>query len=104
MFLTLIFFLFGWEFPLFCFYPVSILSNSLIRSTCYLYGKLRRTDFLPVGPDLESEVFERGCESMDDDMEEHDEYQWGMQASRHEMEDEFAEFAEVDGNELDDFI
>ena len=34
------------------------------RSGCYLYGKLRRTDFLPVGPDLEEEVLERGYSSV----------------------------------------
>ena len=34
------------------------------RSGCHLYGKLRRSDFLPVGPDLESEHLERGYESM----------------------------------------
>ena len=33
------------------------------RSGCYLYGKLRTSDFLPVGPDLESEHLERGYES-----------------------------------------
>jgi len=35
------------------------------RSGCYLYGKLRRTDFLPVGPELEDEVLERGYDSLD---------------------------------------
>jgi hypothetical protein len=35
------------------------------RAGVYLFGKLRRTDFLPVGPDLESEVLERGYESVD---------------------------------------
>ena len=29
----------------------------------YLYGKLRRTDFLPVGEDKEEEVLERGWDS-----------------------------------------
>ena len=36
----------------------------------YWYGKLRRTDFLPIGPDREDEVFERGVESVDSDSEE----------------------------------
>ena len=35
-----------------------------MRSGCYLYGKLRRTDFLPVGPELEEEVLERGYSSV----------------------------------------
>ena len=30
------------------------------RQGCYLYGKLRRTDFLPVGGGREDEVLERG--------------------------------------------
>ena len=30
---------------------------------CYLYGKLRRTDFLPVGEEADDEVLERGCDS-----------------------------------------
>ena len=34
------------------------------RSGCHLYGKLRRSDFLPVGPDLETEHLERGYESI----------------------------------------
>ena len=33
------------------------------RSGCYLYGKLRTSDFLPVGPDLASEHLESGYES-----------------------------------------
>ena len=40
------------------------------RGGVYLFGKLRRTDFLPVGPDLESEVLQRGYESVDSDDEE----------------------------------
>ena len=36
---------------------------------CYLYGYLRRSDFLPVGPDLDDEVWERGLESADTDEE-----------------------------------
>ena len=30
------------------------------RAGCFLYGKLRRTDFLPVGEEQEDEVLERG--------------------------------------------
>ncbi len=41
------------------------------RSGCHLYGKLRRTDFLPVGAPREDEVLERGLlsASSEDDME-----------------------------------
>ena len=34
------------------------------RYGCHLYGKLRRTDFLPVGEDKEDEVLERGYSSV----------------------------------------
>ncbi len=37
------------------------------RRGCYLYGKLRRTDFLPVGGDPDEEVVERGYDSESDD-------------------------------------
>ena len=35
------------------------------RGGCYFFGKLRRTDFLPVDPDDSVEVLERGHESVD---------------------------------------
>ena len=35
-----------------------------MRSGCYLYGKLRRSDFLPVGEDQDDEVLERGYSSV----------------------------------------
>ena len=35
------------------------------RSGIYLFGKLRRSDFLPVGSELESEQLERGYHSVD---------------------------------------
>ena len=34
------------------------------RAGCHLYGKLRRSDFLPVGPEQENEVLERGYSSV----------------------------------------
>ena len=34
------------------------------RQGCYLYGTLRRTDFLPVGTEREDEVLERGVDSV----------------------------------------
>ena len=36
----------------------------------YIFGKLRRTDFLPVGPELESEVLKRGYLSEDSEHED----------------------------------
>ena len=40
------------------------------RGGCYLYGKLRMTDFLPVGEEKEEEVTERGYLSLSDDSDE----------------------------------
>ena len=39
-------------------------SRFVSRKGCYLYGKLRRTDFLPVGEEREDEVLERGWDSV----------------------------------------
>ena len=38
-------------------------SRFKFRNGCYLYGKLRRSDFLPVGEPTEGEVLDRGYES-----------------------------------------
>ena len=40
------------------------------RAGCFLYGKLRQTDFLPVGDEKEDEVLERGVESETSDEDE----------------------------------
>ena len=40
------------------------------REGCYLYGHMRRTDFLPVGGDADCEVLERGYDSLSDDDED----------------------------------
>ena len=40
------------------------------RRGCFLYGKLRRTDFLPVGEEKEEEVTERGYLSVSDNNED----------------------------------
>ena len=40
------------------------------REGCFLYGKLRQSDFLPVGEDLDSEVLERGVLSETTDSED----------------------------------
>ena len=37
------------------------------REGCYLYGRIRRTDFLPVGEAQEDEITERGMESASTD-------------------------------------
>ena len=37
------------------------------RGGCYLYGHMRRTDFLPVGGSGEDEVLKRGYDSLSED-------------------------------------
>ena len=44
---------------------------NLLRRLPFILNTLcQRTDFLPIGPDREDEVFERGVESVDSDSEE----------------------------------
>ena len=40
------------------------------RAGCYLYGKLRRSDFLPVGKEKDDEALERGYDSVSSEDEE----------------------------------
>jgi hypothetical protein len=51
-------------------YAYVAVSRFNTRLGCYLYGKLRRTDFLPVGEEKAGEVLERGFESETSDEEE----------------------------------
>ena len=46
-------------------YGYVAVSRFVKRKDCYLFGKLRVTDFLPVGPDRDDEVFDRGAMSQD---------------------------------------
>ena len=56
------------------------------RSGCYLHGKLRRSDFLPVGEEQEDEILQRGYYSLSSDDEEGRdiEHAFGDQASEPE--------------------
>ena len=56
------------------------------RAGCFLYGKLRRSDFLPVGEEKPDEVLERGYYSVSSDDEEGRgiEYAFGGQVSESE--------------------
>ena len=40
------------------------------RGACYLYGHMRRTEFLPVGGEGDDGVLERGYDSLSDDDED----------------------------------
>ena len=53
-------------------YAYVAISRFRSRVGCHLYGKLRQSDFLPVGEDKEDEVWERGIDSMDEDESEYE--------------------------------
>ena len=76
---------------------------------CHWYGKLRRTDFLPIGPDRKDEVFERGCDSVDSDSEDAAEiaYSYGMNRAFmpvSDSEQSESERPHCIGNDLIDFL
>ena len=48
------------------------MSRFRTRAGCHLYGKLRRSDFLPVGEDKVSEQLERGYYSLNSSDSEYD--------------------------------
>ena len=75
------------------------------RRGCFLYGKLRRSDFLPVGEELDEEVLERGyeSESSDEDDEGGLQHAFGSEDSEEEGM-ECMDPAEMGGNELADFL
>ncbi len=70
-------------------YGYVAVSRFISKKGCYLYGKLRRTDFLPVGAEREDEVLERGVlsESSEDDMASGLQY-LGMSSLAGEIEEE----------------
>ena len=64
------------------------------RAGVYLYGKLRRTDFLPVGEDQEDEVFERGYESVSSSDDEEYGLQRAYDAREEDREEDDSEASE----------
>ena len=73
------------------------------REGCHIFGKLRRTDFLPVGLDKEDEVLERGYDSLDSDNEEGCGLEYAFQGNEQDEEDDdVADPTENCGNELVD--
>ncbi len=85
-------------------YGYVAVSRFMHRRNCYLYGKLRRSDFLPVGAEREDEVLARGLESEDSDSEARDECAWGMRSDAESMSDTLPEMSMGDGNELNEFV
>ena len=53
-------------------YAYVAISRFRTRAGCHLYGKLRLSDFLPVGVDRDDEVWERGDSSMASSGSEYD--------------------------------
>ncbi len=77
----------------------------MYKSLCFVYGKLRRTDFLPVGAEQKGEVLERGFESLDSDNEERGECEWGMrEAEEGADDDDLPQPMVSEGNDLVDFM
>ena len=76
-------------------------SRFMSRDGCHLYGKLRRTDFLPVGPEQEDEVLERGYLSVASDEDDGCGLEYAF--SEGDGEDDL-DHAEDEGNLLADFV
>ena len=71
------------------------------RDGCYLYGRMRRTDFLPVGEAQPDEVLERGIDSESSDEDDG----CGLEYAFSEDDDCMSVEDEGDvGNSLVDFI
>ena len=68
------------------------------QAGCHLYGVLRQSDFLHVGPDRDDEHWERGYDSLDSSDSEYEDE--GEVGGMFIDEDEDAE-TEYDGEELD---
>ena len=58
------------------------------RQGCFLYGKLRQTDILPVGEDMDSEILDRGVLSETSDTEDEGREYVGMGSDPHVSVDE----------------
>ena len=74
-------------------------SRFKLRSGCYLYGKLRRTDFLPVGEENGNEVLERGYSSLSSDDSEGAGLEHAFSEDDDESDHEYI-FGEADSNNL----
>ena len=61
----------------------------IFRSGCYLYGKLRRTDFLLVGVEKDDEVLERGYSSLSSDDSEGAGLEYAFPATDGDSDDEY---------------
>ena len=72
------------------------------RGGCFIYGKLRRTDFLPVGLPKPDEVLERGYESIDSDDDDGKGLEYAFDADDLDSMPDL-DMAEDQGNLLVDF-
>ena len=82
-------------------YGYVAVSRFRTRAGCFLYGKLRRTDFLPVGEDKEDEVLERGFESETSDEEEKG-MEHSFQGGGNDIFDVFQKFGDDEPERMND--
>ena len=78
---------------------VGVTRDEGLRSGCYLYGKLRRTDFLLVGEENGNEVLERGYSSLSSDDSEGAGLEHAFSEDDDESDHEYI-FGEADSNNL----
>ena len=71
------------------------------RAGCHVYGKLRRTDFLPVGEEKESDVLERGYYSLSSDDDEGRGLEYAFPSSADESSDSGGEREDLGGIDVD---
>ena len=76
-------------------------SRFKFRSGCYLYGKLRRSDFLPVGKEKEDEVLVRGYYSLDSSDSEFDGLQYAIDEEQETYEDGLGDIGEYGSLSVD---
>ena len=84
-------------------YGYVAVSRFKTRAGCFLYGKLRRTDFLPVGPEQEDEVLERGYESVSSDEDGGAGLEYAFPEGEDSMSDGI-DLQEDNSNRLNDFV
>ena len=76
-------------------------SRFKFQGGCYLYGKLRRSDFLPVGHEKDEEVLERGYSYVSSDDSDGAGLEYAFPEENDSDDNEYVP-NEADNNALDD--
>jgi hypothetical protein len=76
-------------------YAYVAISRFRTRAGCHLYGKLRQSDFLPVGIDRDDEVWERGEDSMNSDSSEYERHHVGADPDEPNSSDSESEYEDM---------